>query len=263
MSAFAVERDGRVAVVLFDLPGSPVNTLTTAVGEELVEVLDRLAFDDTTDAVVLISGKKDIFIAGADIDQFAALATAEDARDLSRSGQQMVERVAGFPKPLVAAIHGACLGGGLEVAMAARYRVATDAPATRIGLPEVQLGLIPAAGGCQRLPRLIGLPGALDMILTGKPATPARALRTGLVDEVVPKSILRDVAAAAASRLASGWRPSGRARRPLPAWLAARPPGRWVVLGLARRQAAKRTGGHYPAPAAAIDAIGRGLARGH
>ena len=263
MSAFAVERAGRVAVVLFDLPGSSVNTLTTAVGEELVELLDRLAGDDTTDAVVLLSGKKDIFIAGADIDQFVALGTAEDARDLSRSGQQMVERVAGFPKPLVAAIHGACLGGGLEVAMAARYRVATDAPATRLGLPEVQLGIIPAAGGCQRLPRLIGLPGALDMILTGKPATPARALRTGLVDEVVPESILRDVAAAAASRLASGWRPSRRARRSLPAWLAGRPPGRWVVLGLARRQAAKRTGGHYPAPAAAIDAIGRGLARGH
>ena len=262
MSAFSVERDERVAVVLFDRPGKSVNTLTTAVGDELIELLERLAGDDTVDAVVLLSGKKDMFIAGADIDQFVALVAEEDARQLSRSGQQMVERIAAFPKTLVAAIHGACLGGGLEVALAARYRVASDAPVTQLGLPEVQLGIIPAAGGCQRLPRLVGLPTALDMILTGRPARPARALRVGLVDEVVQESILRQVATAAAARLASGWRPHRRARWHVPAFLYSNPPGRWLVLRRARTQVMKRTGGHYPAPLAAIDAIGRGLARG-
>ncbi len=262
MSAFSVELDGRVAVVLFDLPGTSVNTLTTAVGEELIELLERLAGDDIVDAVVLLSGKKDLFIAGADIDQFVALVAAEDARQLSRRGQQMVAQIAAFPKPLVAAIHGACLGGGLEVAMAARYRVASDAPVTQLGLPEVQLGIIPAASGCQRLPRLVGLRAALGMILTGRPARPARALRIGLVDEVVPESILRQVATAAATRLATGWRPRRRARRRVRALLDSHPPGRWLVLWQARRQVRKRTGGHYPAPLAAIAAIGRGLARG-
>jgi 3-hydroxyacyl-CoA dehydrogenase/enoyl-CoA hydratase/3-hydroxybutyryl-CoA epimerase len=258
-----MERDGRVAVALFDLPGASVNTLTTAVGDELIELLERLAGDDTVDAAVLISGKKDMFIAGADIDQFVALVTAEDAGQLSRAGQQMVEQVAAFPKPLVAAIHGACLGGGLELAMAARYRVASNAPVTQLGLPEVQLGIVPAASGCQRLPRLIGLPSALDMILTGRPARPARALRIGLVDEVVPESILRHVATAAAARLASGWQPRRRTRRRVQTLLLDRNPlGRWLVLRQARGQVMKRTGGHYPAPLAAIDAIGRGLASG-
>ena len=263
MSAFSVERDERVAVVLFDRPGESVNTLTTAVGDELIGLLERLACDNIVDAVVLLSGKKDMFIAGADIDQFVALVTAENAAKLSRAGQQMVEQVAAFPKPLVAAIHGACLGGGLELAMAARYRVASDAPVTQLGLPEVQLGIIPAASGCQRLPRLIGLPSALDIILTGRPARPARALRIGLVDEVVPESILRHVATAVAARLASGWRPRRRTRRRVQTLLLERNPfGRWLVLRQARRQVMKRTGGHYPAPLAAIDAIGRGLARG-
>ena len=103
----------------------------------------------------------------------------------------MVSRVETLPKPVVAAIHGACLGGGLELALACHYRVATDHPKTQLGLPEVQLGLIPGAGGCQRLPRLIGARAALDMILTGKSERGAKALRLGLVDELVPPSILR------------------------------------------------------------------------
>ena len=103
----------------------------------------------------------------------------------------MMNRVETLPKPIVAAIHGACLGGGLELALACHYRIATDHPKTQLGLPEVQLGLIPGAGGCQRLPRLIGARAALDMILTGKSERGAKALRLGLVDELVPASILR------------------------------------------------------------------------
>jgi enoyl-CoA hydratase/carnithine racemase len=109
-----------------------------------------------------------------------------------------MDRVDQFPKPIVAAIHGACLGGGCELALACHWRVATDSPKTQIGLPEVQLGLLPGAGGCVRLPRLIGARAALDIILAGKSERAQKALKLGLVDEVVPRSILRQAALAAA-----------------------------------------------------------------
>ena len=152
MSAFTVEADGTVAVIVFDQPG-PVNMLTVSVGDEILGLLDRFGRDSGIEAAVLVSGKRDVFIAGADIDQFVALESEADAKELSRRGQQMMEGLAAWPKPIVAAIHGACLGGGLEMALAARYRLASDASVTELGFPEVQLGIIPAAGGCQRLPR--------------------------------------------------------------------------------------------------------------
>ena len=168
MSAFTTEvRDG-IAVVTFDLPGEPVNKLNAAVKVEFEALLIRIRDDAEIRAVVLISGKPDNFIAGADIEEFTALTTQAEAERLSFEGQEMVSRVETLPKPVVAAIHGACLGGGLELALACSYRIATDHPKTQLGLPEVQLGLIPGAGGCQRLPRLIGARAALDMILTGK-----------------------------------------------------------------------------------------------
>src|SRR6185437_14263262 len=202
MSAFTTTLEGSVAVVTFDLPGEPVNKLSAAVKVEFEALLIRLRDDAAIRAVVLISGKPDNFIAGADIEEFTALTTRTEAERLSFEGQEMVSRVETLPKPVVAAIHGACLGAGLELALACHYRVATDHPKTQLGLPEVQLGLLPAAGGCQRLPRLIGLRAALDMILTGKSERAAKAYRLGLVDELVPASILRPVAIAAAERLA-------------------------------------------------------------
>jgi 3-hydroxyacyl-CoA dehydrogenase/enoyl-CoA hydratase/3-hydroxybutyryl-CoA epimerase len=260
-TAFRVERDGAVAVVIFDLPDRPVNVLTLEVGRDLGAVLDRLAGDPDITGAVLISGKPNGFIAGADIDAFVALGSEDEARALAVDAQRMIAHVAAFPKPLVAAIHGACLGGGLELALAADARVATDAPETRLGLPEVQLGIIPAAGGCQRLPRLVGLGPALGLILTGRRARSSEARRLGLVDEVVPPSILREVAVARAEH---GNDPAGR-RLPggLMAWLTDRNPlGRGVVCRMARRRTLKKTGGHYPAAVAAIDAVHRGLEDG-
>ena len=263
MSAFSIDRRDRIAVLVFDQPGQAVNTLTMEVGEELLELLERLRRDDSVDAVVLASEKKDTFIAGADIDQFVALRTKEEARRLSTAGQRLIERLAVFPKPLVAAIHGVCLGGGLEVALAARYRVASDAPSTQLGLPEVQLGIIPAAGGCQRLPRLVGLRAALDMILTGRKVRVSQALRMGLVDEVVPQTILPEVAVAAAARLASGWQPSPRGPRGLVGWLLDKNPlGRKLVFRQATKATLARSGGHYPAPLAALDVVRHGLEHG-
>ena len=261
-SAFSVERDGRIAVVVFDLPGKPLNLLSIPVGVELADRLDALAEDATVDGAVLISGKAAGFIAGADIDAFVALESREQATALSRDGQRMIGRVEAFPKPLVAAIHGVCLGGGLELALAAGARVATGDDSTRLGLPEVQLGLIPGAGGCQRLPRLVGLRAALDLILTGRRLGASQALRIGLVDEVVPPAILREVAVRTAEALAAG---AGRAprRRGLLGWLLdGNPIGRHVVFRRARQQTAQKTGGHYPAPLAALDAVRHGLAHG-
>lgn len=261
MSAFTVEADGTVAVIVFDQPG-PVNTLTVSVGDELLGLLDRLGRDSGIEAAVLISGKRDVFIAGADIDQFVALESEAEAKELSHRGQQMMEGLAAWPKPIVAAIHGACLGGGLEMALAARYRLASDASVTQLGLPEVQLGIIPAAGGCQRLPRLVGASAALDMILTGRSVPSAEASRLGLVDEVVPQVILRQVATAAARRLAGGWQPQRKrtVRRRL---LDENAAGRAIVFRKARAEVARKTAGHYPAPLAAIEAVEHGLAHGH
>ncbi len=263
MSAFSTEvRDG-IAVVTFDLPGEPVNKLNAAVKVEFEALLIRIRDDAEIRAVVLISGKPDTFIAGADIEEFTALTTQAEAERLSFEGQEMVSRVETLPKPVVAAIHGACLGGGLELALACSYRVATDHPKTQLGLPEVQLGIIPGAGGCQRLPRLVGARAALDMILTGRSERAAKALKLGLVDELVPKSILLPTAMAAADRLTRGGGQRRAAQGGLPAFFLDRTPaGRRLVYRQARAQVLKKTGGHYPAPLAGLEAVQVGLEHG-
>src|SRR3954453_21065708 len=202
MSALTTVVEDGVALVTFDLPGEPVNKLSDAVKVEFEALLIRIRDDEGIRAAVLISGKPDSFIAGADIEEFTALTTESAAERLSFEGQEMVNRVETLAKPVVAAMHGACLGAGLQLALACHYRVATDHPKTQLGLPEVQLGLIPGAGGCQRLPRLIGARAALDMILGGKSERGPRGLRLGLVARRVPVSILRAAAVAAADRLA-------------------------------------------------------------
>jgi len=208
MSAFAVSVTDGIARLVLDLPGEPVNKITRAVRDELDTMLATLGGDAAVRAVVLLSGKPDTFIAGADIDEFVALRSREEAYTFVRAGQALIQRVAELGKPVVAAMHGACLGGGLETALACTYRVATDHEKTKLGLPEVQLGIIPAAGGCQRLPRLIGLRAALDIILAGKVLPAKTAFRRGIVDELVHPAILERVAMDAARRLAGGWRPT-------------------------------------------------------
>ena len=263
MSAFSTQNENGIAVITFDLPGEPVNKLTAAVRVELEALLIGLRDDPATRAVVLISGKPDNFIAGADIEEFTALTSQDAAERLSFEGQETVSRVETFHKPIVAAIHGACLGGGLELALACHYRIATDHPKTQLGLPEVQLGLIPGAGGCQRLPRLIGARAALDMILAGRSERASKALRLGLVDEVVPPSILQRVAVSAADRLARDGLPKRAGKGGLPGLLLDRTAaGRRLVYRAARKQVLKRTGGHYPAPLAALETVRVGLEQG-
>ncbi len=263
MPAFSSSIENGIAVLTFDLPGQPVNKLNSAVQAELEGLLPKLRDDAGVRAVVLISGKSDNFIAGADIEEFTKLTTQTEAERLSFEGQEMVSRVETFPKPIVAAIHGACLGGGLELALACHYRIATDHPKTQLGLPEVQLGLIPGAGGCQRLPRLIGVRAALDIILAGKSERASKAYRLGLVDEVVPRSILRQTAIAAADRLAREGLPQRTPRAGVGGMLLERTSaGRQLVYRAARKQILKKTGGHYPAPLAALGAVRTGMEQG-
>jgi 3-hydroxyacyl-CoA dehydrogenase/enoyl-CoA hydratase/3-hydroxybutyryl-CoA epimerase len=252
-----------IAVVVLDCKDHPVNTISRAVKDEFVACFEALAGDATARAVAFFSGKADNFIAGADIEEFVQLSSAAEAERLSADGQDMLERVARFPKPVAAGIHGACLGGGFEFALACHYRVATDHPKTQIGLPEVQLGLLPGAGGCQRLPRLVGARAALDMILAGKAERAAKAFRLGMVDELVPPAILREITLGAARRMAGGWRPKRKRPGGFTGWLLdGNPLGRRLVFRGARKQVWARTGGHYPAPLAALEAVEYGLRRG-
>jgi 3-hydroxyacyl-CoA dehydrogenase/enoyl-CoA hydratase/3-hydroxybutyryl-CoA epimerase len=258
-SALTTAVEGGVAVLTLDLPGESVNKFSRAVKDEFVAAFGALQNDPAVRAIVIISGKKDMFVAGADIEEFVALRTVEEATRLSRDGQHMLEGVAASAKPVVAAIHGTCLGGGLELVLACHYRVATDHPKTSFAAPEVQLGIIPGAGGCNRLPRLVGLRGALEMVLTGKNVRAAKALKMGLVDELVAPPILKQVAIAAARRLAAG-RP--KQRKP-GGWFFDRSMlGHAIVLKRARAMTLKQTGGHYPAPLAALDTIRLSLAHG-
>ena len=258
-SAVTAAVDDGVGVLTLDLPGESVNKFSRTVKAEFLAAFDVLQGDAAVRAIVITSGKKDMFVAGADIEEFVALRTTEEAARLSRDGQRMLDHVAASSKPVVAAVHGTCLGGGLELLLACHYRVATDHPKTVFGAPEVQLGIIPGAGGCNRLPRLVGLRAALEIILTGKNVRAAKALRMGLVDELVAPPILRAVAVAAAKRIAAA-RPS---RRKPGNWFFDRNMiGQAIVLRRARAMTLKQTGGHYPAPLAALDVIRLGLAAG-
>jgi 3-hydroxyacyl-CoA dehydrogenase/enoyl-CoA hydratase/3-hydroxybutyryl-CoA epimerase len=167
-SALTLELVDGIAVVTIDLPGESVNKVTSALRADFTEMFERLEGDSTVRGVVLASAKPETWIAGADIDEFLTLRTAAEAEALSKNGQALLTRLETMRVPVVAAIHGACLGGGLETALACRYRVASEHAKTVLALPEVQLGLIPGAGGTQRLPRLVGLQNALDMILTSR-----------------------------------------------------------------------------------------------
>ncbi|MCB0285703.1 MAG: enoyl-CoA hydratase/isomerase family protein, partial [Calditrichaeota bacterium] len=177
MSYIRVEKDNGVAVVWLDQEGEKVNKLGGYLVEAFNNLLENLQNDADVTSAVLISGKPDTFIAGADLDFVFALEEPGSIEKLSRQGQAIMDRIASFPKPIVAAIHGAALGGGLEVALACHYRIASDSPKTILGLSEVKLGLLPAGGGTQRLPRLIDLQRALDMMLTGKNIYPKQAKR--------------------------------------------------------------------------------------
>lgn len=262
--AITTENRAGVLIATIDQPGDPVNTVDRVLGAELERILQLIESDRAIYAVVVTSAKKDIFIAGADIEQFLEFKTERDAENASRYGQRLFNLLENARVPTVAAIHGACLGAGLELALACRYRIASDHAKTVLALPEVQLGIIPGAGGTQRLPRLIGVRNALDMILTGKNIRARKALQMGLVDEMVHPAILLDVAIRRAKELVDRTlKPRRTASKGLAgAALDGNPVGRALVFRKARDGVMDKTGGNYPAPLAAIDVVRTGISRG-
>ena len=250
-----------IAWLRFDLEGEKVNKFTTQVMTELYAALDPLATNQSIKAVVITSGKEDSFIVGADINELATIQDNDDARKKAQAGQQLFNKIAALDVPTVAVIHGPCMGGGLEMSLACDYRLATDHPKTSIALPEVNLGIIPGWGGTQRLPKLIGLPQALTMIMSGKPANGRKAYKIGLVDALVNEAFLEEQAARFVDTvLKSKGRHKVLNRRKAVQPLAMRllektAPGRNVIFKKAANQALERTKGHYPAPLEALEVI--------
>ena len=254
-----VRKDG-VAVLTYDLPGESMNTLRADFIDLFVRAFEQIDKHPDVRAAVLISGKKDSFIAGADVKMLEALATPEDARATVQRGHEVMAKLSGSTKPVVAAVHGAALGGGFEVALACQGRVLSNAKATSLGLPEVQLGLLPGLSGLQRLAALTSLQVALDFGLTGKNMRPEKAKKLGVADDVVPREILLDVACRLALKLAADQLSGkGKKRNAKPDLqtlaLEKNPVGRAVLFKKARETVQKKTGGHYPAPGKIIDVL--------
>src|SRR5882724_5785150 len=186
------EIDDSICVLTFDRPESGANIFDTATLSDLDQQLDFIEGEDSLEGVVILSAKKSMFIAGADLKTLFHQAQTGEMRAFIAEGQRIFNRLAALKIPTCAAIHGACAGGGYEITLACDWRIASDDPATRIGLPETTLGLIPAWGGCTRLPRLIGAEKAAEVILQGKLYSAQEALKLGLVDEIAPRDQLID-----------------------------------------------------------------------
>ena len=268
------KRADGVFIVRMDIPGEPVNTLKASFAEDFRVVFEGIESDPACKAVVFTSGKKSGFVAGADITMLQSVRTEKDASDLARTGQAAMDRIAAFRVPVVAAIHGAALGGGLEVAMACHARVASDDKKTKLGLPEVMLGVLPGAGGTQRLPMLVPIQTALDMLLTGKQIDAKKAKKLGLVDEVVPQPILIDVACKLALSLAER-SAGGSAEKAAPkkklegmeavqeAALTRTALGRKFLFEQAQKQLLAKSRGNYPSPERILEVVEKGLAEGY
>ena len=264
----AVEPDG-LAVLTFDCHGEKANKYSTPVMAELELLVGALEKRTDVKALLLVSAKPDIFIAGADVNEIAKASGAEVVAKGVRKGQEVFGRLANLPFPTVAAIEGACVGGGCETVLAMDWRLASDSKKTQIGLPEIKLGILPGWGGTTRLPRVVGLAAALDVILAGKVIDSRRAKKIGLVDEVVPAPILLDVARAFArakfgTKKRANAAPDGGPLRVAPAKAVDRlleGVGKSVVFKKARASVMKETQGNYPAPLEALAAIEKGFGR--
>ena len=248
MRHWTLARDAEgIARLTLDREGASTNTLGAPVIAEFNEALDTLERDPPR-GLVIASGKASGFIAGADVEEFKAIENEAAALAIVRRGWDTFERLAGVGYPTVALIRGFCLGGGLELALACRYRVVVDEPGTRLGLPEVMLGIVPGWGGMKRLPRLAGAPAALDLMLTGKTIDARRAKRLGIADECVPARIMENAARGILKAL-----PAPRRLR-FPMSLTLNPLVRRVIAAQARKQVAKRARPeHYPSPYAILD----------
>jgi len=261
-----IDHDG-FTELCFDLPDSPVNTLAARVLEEVEEALAGLAARPDLRGLLITSAKRNVFIAGADIHEIERIHDAVDGARLAAHGQSILNKIADLPAVTVAAIDGAAVGGGCELALACDWRVASDNPKAKIGLPEVQLGIVPGFGGCYRLPKVVGLEQGLAMILGAKTLQGKRALKAGLIDALIPQAIFRQEAERFIRDQIDG---AGKRRPPRKRGLRARlledlPFGRSFAFAQARKGVMAKTRGHYPSTLRAIAVIegGWGKERKH
>lgn len=252
-------RGNGVAVLTLDTPDSKLNVLSPPVFEELDGRFDELAANSDVIALVIRSGKPGSFVAGADIKFLNTIQTVEEGAEMSRAAQGVFQKLSNLKFPVVCAIDGVCLGGGLEMALACHYRLVSDNPDTVLGLPEVQIGLIPGAGGTQRLPRLVGFTESLDMVLTGKKTRAKKAYKLNLADELVPLELLHSRAETAAKELAEksglAWKRQEGRDKALTTKLAEAYGVRSAIYTKAKSDLRDKTKGKYPAPMFALEAV--------
>lgn len=256
MTEIDIEQRRGTAVLWLQRREEGPNLLGRGLLQALPGTLERLESDNTVEAVVIASRNRDGFMAGADISLFDELSDREETLALVRNAQQLIERIARLPKPTVAAVHGPCAGGGLELALACDYRVASSDDRTSFSLPEVQLGLLPALGGTQRLPPLVGLRTGLGMLLTGRKVYARAARRAGLVDAVIHSEGLEEAALQAAAQLRRG----GGRRKPAVARLESlltSTPAKELIFRRAEAEMQASTRGNYPAPLRILDVVRR------
>lgn len=241
-------RDDGILVLSFDRQGKSVNAFSQDVLIELGDIVERLTIDPPK-GLVLRSAKASGFIAGADLTEFQEFDRKGTTNDAIRRGQTVFQKLAELPFPTVSAIHGFCMGGGTEISLACRYRVASNDASTKIGLPEVKLGIFPGWGGSARLPRLVGAPAAMDVMLTGRNLSAKAAKEMGLVDKVVPPEHLLDAAVELCKRGAE--RPF---KQKLLGWATNTWPARQLLAPqIIKTVARKAPKAHYPAPYALIN----------
>ncbi|ELA9341354.1 fatty acid oxidation complex subunit alpha FadJ [Vibrio parahaemolyticus] len=258
--AFSLNVDEQnIAWLAIDVPNEKMNTLQAAFADEMKEIFAQLKDSSGIKGMIIHSLKPDNFVAGADVRMLEACTTANEAQALAKQGQELFQQLSDLPYPVVAAIHGPCLGGGLELALACDYRVCTDSDKTRLGLPEVQLGLLPGSGGTQRLPRLIGLLPSLDLILTGKQLRAKKAKKLGVVDACVPDTILLDVAKQFIDKGKNKGKKKQSTKEKL---MSGSGLGRKLVFEQAAKKTNQKTRGNYPATVAILEVIQHGLEKG-
>ena len=262
--SYQLRPDG-LAFLIFDRAREKVNVLNSSLVAVLELLIDKAAGDRNVRGLIVASAKEGSFIAGADIREIESLRSAQDAENAARRGHRLFSSLERMPFPVVAAINGTCLGGGTELALACHFRVAADWQRTEIGLPEVRLGILPGWGGTQRLPRLVGVAAALDLILTGRSLNARQARAIGLVDAVAsPEHLLEAAERLVGEAVARRRKPRRRlGDSPLARLDPLRAARTALVVGTARRRLRKRLiESHYPAPFCALAAVSAGLQRG-
>ena len=257
---FRLEIENGIATIWIDSKNDKMNIVSPTLIGDFEEVFNEVNQNNQIQGAILISAKKD-FIAGADIKSFKGEKVG-DFQPTSRKGHAMLQAIQDSKKPIVAAIHGTCYGLGTEISLACHARICTDDTKTKMALPEVKLGLLPGAGGTQRLPRLVGLAKSLDIMLTGKNVFAYPAKKMGLVDEVVHHSKLHRAAKTLVSKMNNGKFQRKPIKKSLVEKLLDSSLGRGVVFSQARKKTLKATKGNYPAPIAIIECVEAGLKKG-